>query len=308
MTGGDQRIVNVMTVDVEDYFQVSAFEATVPRDRWHCFESRVEATTELMLRILREAEATATFFVLGWIAERHPRLVRNIAEQGHEIASHGYAHRLVYDMTPEEFRDDLRRTRAAIEAAGGGSVRGYRAASYSITTESLWALDVLIEEDYSYDSSIFPIHHDRYGIPGAPRHPHVVERPGGSLVEIPPSTISFAGFNLPVAGGGYFRLLPYAWTAHGIRQLNQVEKRPAVFYLHPWELDPAQPRLPGSWRSRLRHYTNLDRTEERLRALLREFSFASVSAALPLTLSRRRVGASADGGREAAARTEVAVA
>jgi polysaccharide deacetylase family protein (PEP-CTERM system associated) len=297
MTDIDTRIVNVMTVDVEDYFQVSAFEAVAPKNRWDGFESRVVANTERVLAVLRDAGVSATFFVLGWTAERYPHLVRRIVEEGHEIASHGYAHRLVYDMTPDEFRNDLREAKAALEAAGAGGVCGYRAASYSITARSLWAMDVLIEEGYAYDCSIFPIHHDRYGIPGAPRYPHIVERPGGSLLEIPPSTVSFAGLNLPVAGGGYFRILPYAWTERGIRHLNQVEKQPAVFYVHPWELDPAQPRLAAGWRSRLRHYTNLGRTEERLRALLGTFRFGSISAVL--------LAARFDAGL---ARTEVAVA
>jgi polysaccharide deacetylase family protein (PEP-CTERM system associated) len=276
-------IENVMTIDVEDYFQVSAFESVVSRTEWDRYESRVEANTDRVLGILREAGTTSTFFVLGWVAERYPQLVRRIIEEGHEVASHGYSHRLVYDMTPEEFREDLRQAKAAIIAAGAPDVYGYRAPSYSITTESLWALDVLAEEGYVYDCSIFPIHHDRYGIPNAPRHMHPRVRPAGTLLEIPPSTLAVGGVNVPVGGGGYFRILPYCWTRRGIRYLNDVERRPAVFYLHPWELDPGQPRLEASWRSQLRHYTNLESTESRLRQLLREFRFGSVASVVLAT-------------------------
>lgn len=296
-------IVNIMTVDVEDYFQVSAFERVVTRDDWSRFETRVVRNTERVLRILEDAGVRATFFVLGWIAEQSPDLVRSIAGAGHEIASHGYEHRLLYDMTPEQFRDDLRKANTALEAAGAPGVVGHRAASYSITGRSLWALDVLVEEGYRYDSSIFPIRHDRYGIPNSPRHAYMVNRAGlervlGShgtrtveqdlkpasggpgLVEIPLSTIRLGRVNVPIAGGGYFRLFPYAWTRFGIRRLNRVERKPAVFYVHPWELDPGQPRLQAGWLSRFRHYTNLERTEDRLRQLLRDFRFGTISAAL----------------------------
>jgi polysaccharide deacetylase family protein (PEP-CTERM system associated) len=270
-------VVNMLTVDVEDYFHASVFDAAVPRDRWDDLESRVSANTDRLLAIFAEAGVRATFFVLGWVAERRPALVRRIAASGHEIASHGYGHRLVYGGTREEFRADLRRAKRAIEAAAGVPVAGYRAPSYSITAQSLWALDVLIEEGYQYDASIFPIHHDRYGIAASPRRPYRVWRRHGSLWEIPGSTVRVGGLNLPVAGGGYFRLLPYAWTKWGIDRVNRQEGQPVVFYLHPWEIDPAQPRIPLPAPSRIRHYANLGRTEARLRRLLSDFQFDSIA-------------------------------
>ena len=275
MRAEDRRVVNAMTIDVEDYFHVSVFDGLVPRHAWGSMESRVVANTERLLRMFDDEDVTATFFVLGWVAERFPRLVRDIAAQGHEIASHGYEHRLVYDMTPAAFRADVRRAKELLESASGGPVYGYRAPSYSVTSRSLWALDVLIEEGYAYDSSIFPIHHDRYGIPVSPRHPYVLHR-SKPIVEAPGSTVKWGPFNLPVGGGGYFRILPYEWTQWGIRRLNEVEKLPAIFYLHPWEIDPDQPRLNTSRLSRFRHYRNLDKTEARLRALVREFRFSTM--------------------------------
>lgn len=270
-------VLNAMTVDVEDFFQVSAFDNHVRRDQWDQFESRVARNTERLLEMFADAGVTATFFVLGWVAEREPALIRRIAAAGHEVASHGYGHRLVYDLSPEQFRDDLRRARWAIEDACGLPVLGYRAPSYSITRRSLWALDVLIEEGYAYDASVFPIYHDRYGIPDAPRHPYRVERSAGSLWELPGSTIRWAGQNVPVGGGGYFRLLPYALTRRAIARVNEREGQPIVFYLHPWEIDPEQPRLRASLTSRLRHYQNLAKTEPRLRRLLSEFAFDSAA-------------------------------
>jgi polysaccharide deacetylase family protein (PEP-CTERM system associated) len=271
-----------MTIDVEDYFHVSVFDGIVPRSSWESLESRVCRNTERLLDIFDEYGVRSTFFMLGWVAERHPQLVRTIVERGHEVASHGYAHRLVYDQTPDTFREDVRRAKGVIEDAAGVKVGGFRAPSYSVTPRSLWALDVLIEEGYRYDASIFPIRHDRYGIPVSPREPFYVERRAGGLVEVPGSTVRFGPLNLPVAGGGYFRLLPYAWTRWGIARLNTVERRAAVFYLHPWEIDPDQPRLPAGWLGRLRHYRNLAATESRLRALLTEFEFGTVSALLRL--------------------------
>jgi polysaccharide deacetylase family protein (PEP-CTERM system associated) len=272
--------LNALTVDVEDYFQVSAFAGLVPRSQWETFESRVCRNTDKLLAIFSEAGVHGTFFVLGWVAERFPALVRRIHDAGHELASHSYAHGLVYDATPEAFRADLRQARAAIQRATGVQVVGYRAPSYSVTERSLWALDVLVDEGYEYDSSIYPIRHDRYGIPGWPRHIHRVERSGGSIWELPGSTVRRAGINLPIGGGGYFRLLPYGWTRAGINRLNAVEGRSAVFYIHPWEVDPDQPRLLGSALSRFRHYRNLDKTEGRLRQLLQEFPFGTVSQVL----------------------------
>ena len=273
-------VVNAMSVDVEDYFHVSVFDGIVPRSTWGDMQSRVCANTERLLDIFDEYRIRSTFFVLGWVAERHPALVRTIAQRGHEVASHGYAHRLVYDQTPQAFREDVRRAKRIIEDAGGCEVGGYRAPSYSITPRSLWALDVLIEEGHWYDASIFPIRHDRYGIPVSPREPFYVERDAGGLMEVPGSTVRVGPVNLPVAGGGYFRILPYRWTRWGMARLNRTEKRPAVFYLHPWEIDPEQPRLSAGWLGRFRHYRNLAETESRLRALLSEFGFGTVAALL----------------------------
>ena len=281
----NDTIVNGMSVDVEDYFQVSAFEKTVDRRRWDRLESRVCRNTDRLLALFARVDVRATFFVLGWVADRYPELVGRIAAAGHEVASHGYSHRLVYDQTPDEFREDLRRARHAIEAAAGCEVLGYRAPSYSITNKSRWALDVLAEEGYAYDASIFPIHHDRYGIPDAPRHPHVIVAGGSTLWEAPGSTVRCGRVNLPVGGGGYFRILPYQWTRWGIRRLNLVERRPAIFYLHPWEIDPEQPRLTGSALSRFRHYRNLGATEARLERLCQEFRFAPISEVLATAFS-----------------------
>jgi polysaccharide deacetylase family protein (PEP-CTERM system associated) len=266
-----EPIVNALTIDVEDYFHVSVFDGLVPRGMWDSLESRVCANTERLLEVLGDVKGT--FFILGWVAERFPHLVRTIADAGHEIASHGYEHRLVYDQTPNAFREDVRRAKALLESAAHVEVVGYRAPSYSITPISLWALDVLIEEGYRYDASIFPIRHDRYGIPLSPRHPYVLSREPGSLVEAPASTVRWMVLNLPVAGGGYFRILPYWWTRWGIARINNLEQRPAIFYLHPWEIDPQQPRLPAGMLSRFRHYRNLDETEARLRQLLQDFRF-----------------------------------
>ena len=279
-------IRNAMTIDVEDYFHVSNFEHVVDRASWASRESRVEANTCRLLELFDRAGVRATFFVLAWVAERVPSLVRRISDGGHEVASHGFAHRLVFDQTPAAFRDDVRIAKRMLEDTSGQPVHGYRAPSFSVTTRSLWALDVLIEEGYAYDSSIFPIHHDRYGIPDAERHAGIVRRPSGTIVEVPASTVRVAGMNLPIGGGGYFRLLPYQWTRWGIRRVNEREAAPAVFYLHPWEIDPGQPRLPGTWLERLRHYRNLHETEARLERLLHDFTFDTMrsliqGAALP---------------------------
>jgi polysaccharide deacetylase family protein (PEP-CTERM system associated) len=275
-----RAVVNAMTIDVEDYFQVSAFDDVVSRTAWDGFESRVCRNTERILELFAEADVRGTFFVLAWVAERFPGLVRTIASLGHEIASHGYGHRLVYDLTPEEFRRDVSRAKRTLEDMTGTPVVGFRAPSYSITGRSAWALDVLVEEGYVYDASIFPIRHDRYGMPSAPRHPHLLRRPRGPLVEAPPSTVRWMGQNFPVAGGGYFRHLPAEWTRWGISRINRAEGCPAVFYLHPWEIDPEQPRIPTRLLTRLRHYRNLHKTEARLRRLLRDFSFGPLLSVL----------------------------
>lgn len=274
----DKRVINGMSVDVEDYFHVSVFDGIVPRASWEQMESRVCANTQRLLDLFAEFNVRSTFFVLGWVGKRHPELVKEIAGRGHEIASHGYAHRLVYDQTPKAFRADVRRAKEILEDASGRRVLGYRAPSYSITPKSLWALDVLIEEGYQYDSSIFPIRHDRYGIPVSDRRPYRIERSGGTLIEVPGSTAQIGPLNLPVAGGGYFRILPYWWTQWGMKRVNTVEGRPTVFYLHPWEIDPEQPRLQAGRLSRFRHYRNLASTEDRLRRLLADFRFDTMES------------------------------
>lgn len=274
------RVMNALTVDVEDYFHVSAFDGLFNRDRWETLESRVSANTDRLLAIFGDAGVHATFFVLGWVAERYPQLVQRIVSSGHEIASHGYAHRLVYDLTPSMFLEDIRRSKAVLEEAGGAGVQGYRAPSYSVTPRSLWALDILIQEGFTYDASIFPIHHDRYGIPVSPRHPYRLNRESGSLIEAPASTVRWGPLNMPVGGGGYFRILPYAWTRWGMERINRLEQRPAIFYIHPWEIDPDQPRLSGGLLACFRHYRNLSETENRLRQLLRDFDFAPMHAVL----------------------------
>jgi polysaccharide deacetylase family protein (PEP-CTERM system associated) len=269
-----------MSVDVEDYFQVSGFEHLVARDRWPEYESRVVSNTDRLLDLFAEARVEATFFVLGWVAERHKDLVARIARAGHPIASHSYWHRLVYDLTPAEFRDDLRRAKDILEAAAGARVRGFRAPSYSITERSLWALDVLIAEGYEYDASIFPIRHDRYGIPDAPRRPHVITREHGSILEVPSTAGRVATVAVPV-GGGFFRLFPYAVTRWAIDNVNREAGQPAaMFYIHPWEIDPDQPRIQVSLPKRFRHYNNLDETEARLRRLLSDFRWGSIESVI----------------------------
>lgn len=275
-------VVNAMSVDVEDYFQVSAFERVVARERWNGFESRVVKNTDALLEIFQRHGIRSTFFVLGWVATRYPSLVRRIADLGHEVASHGYHHELIYSLTPAQFREDVRRAKGVIEDAAGRRVSGYRAPSFTVTAASLWALDVLIEEGHDYDASIFPIHHDRYGIPDAPRFPHTIDRAAGSIVEVPGSTVRLAGTNLPIAGGGYFRLLPYAWTRWGIGHVNKTERQPVTFYLHPWEIDPDQPRFQVSRMTAMRHYTGLGATRHRLDRLLTEFRFDSIASVLAL--------------------------
>jgi polysaccharide deacetylase family protein (PEP-CTERM system associated) len=269
-------VSNVMSVDVEDYYQVSAFEHLVSRDRWPEYESRVVSNTSRLLDLFAESKTEATFFVLGWVAERHKDLVARIARNGHHVASHSYWHRLVYDMTPAEFRDDLRRARDILESAAGAPVRGFRAPSYSITEKSLWALDVLIEEGYSYDASIFPIRHDRYGIPDAPRQPHRITGKAGSILEVPSTAGRVGSLAVPI-GGGFFRLFPYRVTRWAIEQMNAAGQ-PAIFYIHPWEIDPDQPRLEAALPTRLRHYNNLGQAEDRLRRLLRDFRFGSIES------------------------------
>lgn len=268
-------MLNALSIDVEDYFQVAAFADDIDRAEWENWPSRVEANTDKVLAVLDDAGAKATFFVLGWIAERHPTLVPRIRDAGHEIACHGYSHRLIYDQSPELFREETRRTKALLEDQGGAPVLGYRAATFSIVERTLWALDVLAEEGFVYDSSIFPTKHDRYGIPDAARGPHQLTTPKGhSIVEFPITVLDVPGFALPVAGGGYFRLFPYWLTRWGLGRVAAAG-RPFVFYCHPWEVDPGQPRVATRWLSRFRHYNNIARCEGRLRRLLQDFPFGT---------------------------------
>jgi polysaccharide deactylase family protein, PEP-CTERM locus subfamily len=265
------QIINHLTIDVEDYFQVSAFEDIIRPADWNGMEHRVARNTEQVLAVLAEYNVKATFFIVGWVAEKFPHLVHAIHAQGHNIGCHSYWHRKVYDLSPEEFRNDTAQAKTILEQIIGGPVLGYRAPSYSITQKSLWALDILKDLGFIYDSSIFPIHHDTYGIPGSPRFAY--RHPNG-LFEYPISTVRMFGWNLPVSGGGYFRLFPYGCSRFLLRTLNRVEKQPFVFYLHPWEVDPEQPRMrQARWLSRFRHYNNLDATAIRLRRLLSEFAF-----------------------------------
>jgi polysaccharide deacetylase family protein (PEP-CTERM system associated) len=334
-------MLNILSIDLEDYFMVSAFERVVKREDWDKYESRIERNTHRILEILAEAKpcfsgfdsgnpapcaprdapgVKATFFCLGWIADRFPGLIKEIHKEGHEIASHGYDHRQIYRMTPGEFREDIRRTRRALEDIIGGRVMGYRAPSYSIIGRTLWAFEILAEEGYCYDSSIFPIYHDTYGIPGAPRFPFVVfcrrngrvqllplssclteartleaqgrgndfdlllphaPPPDLSILEFPLSTIRLFNINFPVSGGGYFRLFPYPIIEKALRQIHREERQPFIFYLHPWEMDSEQPRISGACvKSRVRHYINLKRTEMRLKKLLMDFAFSSFGESL----------------------------
>jgi polysaccharide deacetylase family protein (PEP-CTERM system associated) len=274
-------IVNAFTVDVEDYFQVSALAPAIPRDTWATREYRAERNTERVLEVLAERGVRGTFFVLGWIAERSPALVKRIAAAGHEIASHGLSHELIYLQTPSAFRAETQRAKHYLEDLIGEPVIGYRAASFSITSESLWALDVLIDLGFEYDSSVFPIRHDRYGIPGAAREPATLAAPSGrTIAEFPLAAADYFGVRLPVSGGGYFRIFPYWLSRAGLHRINSRQRRPFVFYMHPWEIDPQQPRVRVGIVSRFRHYTNLHRFEERLRRLLAEFRFASVREVL----------------------------
>lgn len=334
--------INALSVDLEDYFMVSAFENVVKRENWERYESRIERNTYRLLEILDTVQAPcrnknplsfnyepgihhspkATFFCLGWVAERFPHLIKTIHSQGHEIASHGYNHRMITFLSPEEFREDIRRTKAILEDLTGERILGYRAPSYSITLRTLWALEILAEEGYLYDSSIFPIHHDRYGIPDAPRYPFCIEFDAGKIpsqlkkpkylheigiskiigkrdsiytntnptsrtlgpnihdfiVEFPISTLKIFGYNLPIGGGGYFRLFPIQFTLWALRQIQQEDGVPFVFYIHPWEIDPIQPTVYGVSRiSRFRHYVNLKKTKSRLEKLLQIMPFSSFS-------------------------------
>lgn len=273
---------NALTIDVEDYFQVASLAPVAPRAAWSSFEYRVERNVDLLLDLFEHHGVRATFFVLGWVAERSPTLVRRIADAGHEVASHGYSHELIYTQAPQTFLEETSRSKLHLEDITGCRVRGYRAASFSITARSLWALDTLIDLGFEYDSSVFPIRHDRYGIAGANPAPGRIRAPSGrEIVEFPMSVAQWpGGVRLPVSGGGYFRLLPYALTRAGLRRIRRHAGRPFVFYLHPWEIDPGQPRLRVNWLSTFRHYTNLATCQARLTRLLDDFSFDTMAGVL----------------------------
>jgi polysaccharide deacetylase family protein (PEP-CTERM system associated) len=269
----DGRIRNAMTCDVEDYFQVSAFAPHIERSSWDRRECRVEANVERILALFERHQVRATFFTLGWIAERYPALVRSIVGAGHELASHGYGHQRASSQGRAEFANDVRSSKALLEDLGGQAVAGYRAPSFSIGRANLWALDVLKEAGYRYSSSIYPIAHDHYGMPEAPRFAFYPNGPDG-LLEVPITTVRLMRRNLPAGGGGYFRLLPYVLSRWMMERVNRADRQPALFYFHPWELDPGQPRPDGlGAKARFRHYINIDRMEQRLQSLARDFAW-----------------------------------
>lgn len=291
--------INMLSIDVEDYFQVSAFERVSPAETWDSCESRVVANTERILHLLEAVNVNATFFILGWVAERYPDLVRQIAAAGHEVASHGYGHQRIGHLDRGEFRCDVRRSKEILENLIGRDVLGYRAPSYSISHQTPWAFDELLEAGYLYDSSIFPVKHDFYGMSDWPRFAGLAVKGGNgqwqpaesgqtsseqqAMMELPITTLCLAGKNLPISGGGYFRLLPYVASRWGLRRINQVDKQPFVFYLHPWEFDPDQPRMVGAGlKSRFRHYLNLHKTQGRFKRLLDDFKFVPIRTGLEL--------------------------
>jgi polysaccharide deacetylase family protein (PEP-CTERM system associated) len=274
-------LTHVLSVDVEDYFQVEAFARQVSRDSWDSWPSRVVENTQRVLDIFDRFQAKGTFFFVGWVAARFPHLVREVGARGHELACHSYWHRTVYSLSPEEFREDTKRAKRVIEDASGAAVNGYRAPSWSITKECLWALDILAEEGFTYDSSIYPIHHDLYGVPGAKRFPYTHQCGNGQkLIEFPPATLRFLAANFPVAGGGYLRIFPSAYTELAFRKFERSYGERLVVYLHPWEIDPEQPRISGSLKSRLRHYTSLRRMEAKVSAILKRHKFTRFSDVL----------------------------
>ncbi len=282
-------MINALTIDVEDYFMVSAFSDVVRFEDWGSYESRVVKPTMKILDLLDTHGVKATFFVLGWIAERHKGLVVEIQRRGHEIASHGYNHRLAYDLSRDEFREDTRKAKGLLEDITGEAVAGYRAASYSITKRSLWALDVLIEEGFAYDSSIFPIYHDRYGYPEFSRFPEMVRRDGiGEILEIPLTSVKIFGKNFPVAGGGYLRLLPLRFIQWSIRKINDSESHPAVIYFHPWEVDAEQPKVNSGMISSFRHRINIDKTYSKINRLLETLKFGTIKEVFAHELGEKK--------------------
>ena len=275
-------LMNALTVDVEDYFQVSAMAPHIARDSWDAQPCRVERNVHRLLAMFAQHGAHATFFTLGWVAERYPQLVRDIVAGGHELASHGYGHLRASDQSQADFAQDVRRAKALLEDIGGHEVQGYRAPSFSIGDGNAWAFDVLLDAGYRYSSSVYPVQHDHYGMPDAPRFPYAA-RPG--LTEIPITTTRVLGRNLPAGGGGYFRLAPYGLSRWALRRVNAVDRRPAIFYMHPWEIDPGQPRIAGTGlKTRFRHYVNLSRTESRLGQLLQDFNWGRVDEVFGLSV------------------------
>jgi polysaccharide deacetylase family protein (PEP-CTERM system associated) len=265
------KMKNALTIDLEDYYQVSAFSKTFVVEQWDKFPSRVEQNTEKLLSILEERNARATFFTLGWVAKKYPKLIREIADRHHEVACHSNVHRSVYTLSAEEFREDTLAAKSLLEDIIGAPVYGYRAPSFSITRDCLWAFEILIELGFSYDSSVFPIKHPNYGWPRGPRFPFTVKTDNGSMIEFPMPTLQMGGMRAPLGGGAYLRLLPYWFTRWGLRYLNKSEEQAACVYLHPWELDSEQPRMQGSASARLRHYFGLRRAEAKLRRMLIDF-------------------------------------
>jgi polysaccharide deacetylase family protein (PEP-CTERM system associated) len=271
-----EQMRNAMSIDVEDYFQVSAFAPHIRRYEWDAMPCRVERNMDVILGLLDETNSKATFFTLGWIAERYPQVVRRIVDAGHELASHGYGHQRASELTPEQFRDDISRAKKILEDLGGVAIRGYRAPSFSINHENWWAVEELGNAGYEYSSSIYPVRHDHYGMPDAPRFAH---RPNGEtgILELPPTTVPLFGRNLPAAGGGWFRLLPYEVSRWMLNRVNAQDNAPCMFYFHPWEVDHEQPRLQGlSAKTRFRHYVNLKHMQGRLRRLLKDFEWDRV--------------------------------
>jgi polysaccharide deacetylase family protein (PEP-CTERM system associated) len=271
-------MINVLTVDVEEYFHPTEIQQLVPSHQWEMLPSRIEGEISDILDLFDSKGVKATFFVLGWVAQRRPKVVRQIADRGHEIACHSFAHSLVYDLTPEQFRRDTERAVAVIEDACGVTPRAYRAPSYSITLESMWALEILVECGFHCDSSIYPITHDRYGVPGSDRHMHILQTPSGPIKEIPIATVELSkGRIAPIGGGGYLRMLPYRYTSAGICRMNRDEQQPACIYFHPWEIDPQQPRLTSALVPRLRTYTGLRGMRRKLERLITDFQFSTLS-------------------------------
>lgn len=277
-------MLNALSIDIEDYFHVTAFEKYVKREDWDKYDGRIRGNTLKILDILDSFSVKATFFVLGWVAEKDPLLIKEIQRRGHEIACHGYDHRLIYHMSPQEFREDIKKSKKILEEICLQKVIGYRAPSYSIIKKSYWALDILVEEGFIYDSSIFPILHDTYGIPQANRFPHEIITTRGTLKEFPISTakvgLGYFKCNIPIAGGGYLRFLPLGFIKKAINNINAIEKQPVVMYFHPWEIDPKQPKIKAGLKAAFRHYYNLAKAEDKIKSILSSFKFDTLKKIL----------------------------